>query len=133
MEEISAIIESALDDMMTQMNLDPSQVILGGFSQGGMMSLHLATHGYVPLAGFASLSGALIGNAKLPETGGQRILLAHGKQDEVVPFAASKQAQAGLEEVGHQVDFVPRDDLAHGIDMAVLDALGQFCHMVTEI
>ena len=132
-EQTAEIIEAALGDMMAECDLDPAQVILGGFSQGGMMSLHIATNGFLPLAGFASLSGALIGEAQLPETGGNHILLAHGKQDEVVPFAASKQAQSALEEAGHQVEFVSRPDLAHGIDMAVLDALGQFCHIVSDV
>ena len=132
MTETGYLIEAAIDEACRELGLVPQDVIVGGFSQGGMMSLHLANQGQIQAAGFASLSGALVDEAQMPEDGPHHILLAHGTKDEVVPFAASREAQASLEEVGHHVDFLSREGLGHGIDMAVLEALGQFCHMVTS-
>ena len=132
MTQTGYLIEAAIDDACQELGLLAEDVILGGFSQGGMMSLHLANQGQLQAAGFASLSGALVDEAHNPEDGPHHILLAHGTKDEVVPFAASREAQAALEEVGHHVDFLARDGLGHGIDMAVLDGLGQFCQMVTS-
>ena len=51
----------------------------------------------------------------------------------MVPFAASKQAQADLEDAGYVVELMARPDLGHGIDMATLDGLGQFCYKATII
>lgn len=132
MTEVSYLVEGAIDALCDQMGLVAQDIILGGFSQGGMMSLHIANQGRLQAAGFASLSGALVGAANQIEDGPHHILLAHGLKDEVVPFAASREAQSLLEDAGHHVDFVARDELGHGIDMAVLDALGQFTHMVTQ-
>ena len=132
MSDIAYLIEAAIDALCDEMGLMPQDIILGGFSQGGMMSLHMANQGRLQAAGFASLSGALVGGVHQPDDGPHHILLAHGTKDEVVPFAASREAQSLLEDAGHHVDFLARDGLGHGIDMAVLDALGQFAHMVTE-
>jgi phospholipase/carboxylesterase len=132
MSETAYLIEGAIDALCDEMGLTAQDIILGGFSQGGMMSLHIANQGRLQAAGFASLSGALVGAVEQPEDGPHHILLAHGTKDEVVPFAASREAQSLLEDAGHHVDFLARDELGHGIDMAVLDALGQFAHMVTE-
>ena len=131
MQEMAYLLESAIDEMCQDLGLVAQDVILGGFSQGGMMSLHIATQNRLPAAGFASLSGALVGTDLQAQEAAHRILLAHGSADEVVPFAASREAQSLLEEAGHQVDFLAREGLGHGIDMAVLEGLGQFCHAVT--
>lgn len=131
MQEMAYLIEGAIDEMCQEMGLVPQDVVLGGFSQGGMMTLHSATENRLQAAGFASLSGALVGTSLSAQEAAHRILLAHGSADEVVPFAASREAQSLLEEAGHHVDFLAREGLGHGIDMAVLEGLGQFCHAVT--
>ena len=132
MTDVAYLVEAAIDEACQELGLVAQDVIIGGFSQGGMMSLHIATQGNLPAAGFASLSGALVADGAPAQDAPHHILLAHGTSDEVVPFAASREAQARLEEAGHHVDFVSREGLGHGIDMAILDALGQFCHMVTS-
>lgn len=129
MNEIALVIERAIESLAEEKELAIENVVIGGFSQGGMMTLHLATQANLLAAGFASLSGALVGEARSPHS--QNIFLAHGKADEVVPFAASREAQSSLEDAGHSVDFLARDGLGHGIDMAILEALGHFTHKVT--
>jgi len=131
MEEAAYIIESAIGEICDDLSLMSQDVILGGFSQGGMMTLHIATNQRLEAAGFASLSGALIGQIGTSTSFEAPIFLAHGQQDQVVPFAASKQAQTDLEDAGYQVELMGRSDLGHGIDMAVLEGLGRFCHQVT--
>ena len=131
MEEAAYIIESAIGEICDDLSLMSQDVILGGFSQGGMMTLHIATNQRLEAAGFASLSGALIGQVEPVSSSEATIFLAHGQQDQVVPFAASKQAQTDLEDAGYQVELMARADLGHGIDMAVLEGLGRYCHQVT--
>lgn len=136
MTDAAYIIEAAIEAAGEALSISPDKIILGGFSQGGMMTLHIAQSRRLGLAGFASLSGALIGQIEaLPSDmhpdDVPAILIGHGTADEVVPFAAGKEAQMTLEEAGYQVDFVARPELGHGIDMALLDRLGQFCHIVT--
>lgn len=133
MDMTADVIEAACEALCNDLGLPSSSVVIGGFSQGGMMALHLGTTGHFEAAGYASLSGALIGNVAPMADTSLSFFVSHGTDDEVVPFAASKQAQADLEEAGYLVDFMARPQLGHGIDMATLDGLGQFCYKVTLI
>lgn len=133
METTADVIEAACEALCEDLDLPPSSVVIGGFSQGGMMALHLGTKGHFEAAGYASLSGALIGGVTPVADTSISFFVSHGTDDEVVPFAASKQAQADLEEAGYVVDFMARPQLGHGIDMATLDGLGQFCYKATLI
>ena len=129
MEAIAEKIEQAVCDFAASQDLSLSDIVVGGFSQGGMMSLHMAVSGRLSVPGFASLSGALIASQRLQATSDiarPAIFLAHGVRDEVVPFQASQQAKSHLEAAGHQVHFVTRSDLGHGIDGPVLDGLISF-------
>lgn len=80
------------------------QTVLLGFSQGAAMALDVATAGSgMPLAGLISCSG-------YPHPGWQptaaslpKILLTHGEQDPVVPFAASQALERSLAEAGGSV------------------------------
>ena len=131
MEMTADVIEAACDALCDDLALPPSSVVIGGFSQGGMMALHLGTKGHFEAAGYASLSGALVGEAAPVADTSLSFFLSHGTDDSVVPFAASKQAQVDLEEAGYLVDFMARPQLGHGIDMATLDGLGQYVYKVT--
>ncbi|MGC6517750.1 MAG: alpha/beta hydrolase [Candidatus Puniceispirillaceae bacterium] len=130
--QMSDQITASLSALCDSLAVVPSDIILGGFSQGGMMSLQIATSGAFEAAGFASLSGALIGKAGLNGGKNAPILLAHGTADEVVPFAASEQAQDHLQSAGYDVQLISRPGLGHGIDQEIVQALGQFCHEVTR-
>ncbi|MGC6530220.1 MAG: alpha/beta hydrolase [Candidatus Puniceispirillaceae bacterium] len=132
LQEIAAIaqkIEQAICDFAAHHSLSLTDIVVGGFSQGGMMSLHMAVSGRLPVFGFASLSGALIAPQKSQassDTARPAIFLAHGMRDEVVPFQASQQAKSHLEAAGHVVHFVTRPELGHGIDGPALDGLISF-------
>ena len=92
------------------------KTILGGFSQGGAMTLDVGLK--LPLAGLISMSGYLhsdIQNIETPATNSlPPVLIMHGKQDEVVPLQAAQKTRDVLEsqrilleycefEGGHQV------------------------------
>jgi len=85
-------------------------VMLGGFSQGGVVSLATAALG-IELSGVAVLSGYLpdyLGD--MPEKlSGVRVFMAHGRQDPVIPYdlasaGASLLRQAGVRLAWHAYD-----------------------------
>jgi len=99
-----------------------------GFSQGGAMALDVgcgdqAGAEALPLAALVSCSG-------YPHPGWQprrprpAVLLTHGQEDPVVPFAACAAIAAQLEQVGGQVRQLSFRG-GHGIDPALFPAIVQ--------
>lgn len=96
----------------------PGKVVLGGFSQGGTMSLAQALRepGAVPMA--MNLSGFLADHPSVavrPETvAGTRIFWGHGITDPSIPFAMAEQGRAALRGAG--ADLEARDyPIGHSI------------------
>lgn len=123
-EEAAPILGAFIEDVMAEYQLGPEQVIVMGFSQGAMMALYTATRWVEQktgktLGGIMAYSGALAGEAgpqKLP------VLLVHGTQDEVVPFAAHQVALDALQDAGFKVDAHAINGLSHGIDEEAIKA-----------
>ncbi|NEX45034.1 alpha/beta hydrolase [Pseudotabrizicola algicola] len=78
-----------LDAVLAAEGLGPEALALVGFSQGAMMSLHVAPRRAVPVAGVVAISGRLLQPEALAAEAVTRppVLLIHGDQDPVVPFA----------------------------------------------
>ncbi len=89
----------------------PSQrIVLGGFSQGGAISLFAGTRFPERLAGIIGLSCYLLLEDSLPAERTRinystPIFLAHGSQDPVVDFRRGTQARQLLEAGGYPVEW----------------------------
>lgn len=103
----SGDLNSFLDKKLAEEGLTPDRLVLVGFSQGAMMSLHVAPRRALPVAGVVSISGRLLSPELLYEAVVKPpIILIHGDQDPVVPFADMGLAgdalvAAGFETYGH--------------------------------
>ncbi len=97
-------------------------VALMGFSQGAMMVLHAGLRRRTPPRGLLAYSGALLDSPDLAAacTGHPPTLLAHGEDDNVVPFARATAAEATLHRLGIPVQTLWRPGLGHAIDDAGL-------------
>ncbi len=107
--------------------LAPSVVVLGGFSQGAMLSCDVALQSDVALGGLALLSGTLLAEAdwtaRLPSRRGLPVLQSHGRQDPILPFEAAERLRDLMKAAGLDVTWVPFTG-GHGIPPAALEALG---------
>ncbi|HYE48408.1 MAG TPA: prolyl oligopeptidase family serine peptidase [Azospirillaceae bacterium] len=105
-----------------------SKVALAGFSQGTMMSLHVAPRLAEPVAGVLGYSGAMLGPELLASEVRSRppVLLVHGDADEVVPPQATPMAATALTRAGFQVEAVMRPGLGHWLDAEGIAAGGRF-------
>lgn len=113
-EELNAY----LDGVMIDQDLLPEQVMLFGFSQGTMMSLHVAPRREDPVAGICAFSGRLLQPEALADEVRCRppVLLVHGDQDEVVPVQSLPQAAEALQNAGWEEVFAHiMKGTAHGI------------------
>lgn len=106
-----------LDGLLAEEGLPPAALALVGFSQGAMMSLHIAPRRAVALAGVVAISGRLLQPEVLEEEAVVKppVLLVHGDQDPVVPFqdmslAGNALLTAGFETYGHVMQ-----GMGHGI------------------
>jgi phospholipase/carboxylesterase len=122
------ILDAFLDATLEAHRLDDSALALVGFSQGTMMSLHVAPRRARGPAAVVGFSGALVGAAALGAELRARppVLLVHGDADPVVPFAAMDQARAALVAAGIEVATERRPGLAHSIDPQGLEKAGAF-------
>jgi phospholipase/carboxylesterase len=106
----------------------PDQLILGGFSQGAMLSLDVALAASPAVDKVAVLSGVLLADslAGLRAAGVKPpVFLSHGRQDGVLPFAGGEAARTMLEKHGFPVTWRPFDG-GHGIPPETVEALRTF-------
>jgi phospholipase/carboxylesterase len=115
-------LDAMIDEACATYGLPASAVVLMGFSQGAMMALYTGLRRKEPVAGIMAYSGLLIGAETLAEEVVTRppVLLVHGEVDEVVPAAASRQAESALRAAGVPVESTFSAGLGHGIDDAGL-------------
>ncbi len=111
-------LNAFLDAIMVDEDLLPEQVMLFGFSQGTMMSLHVAPRREDPVAGICAFSGRLLEPELLADEAESRpaVLLVHGDQDDVVPVQSLPQAAEALQEAGWKEVYAHiMEGTAHGI------------------
>ncbi|MBU2765270.1 alpha/beta fold hydrolase [Acidithiobacillus ferrivorans] len=110
-----------------------SSIILGGFSQGGAMSLYIALHtGYVTKAVLA-LSAYLPLRAQLSTATAKSplIFLAHGQQDAVLPISYMEIAQQMMEVLGYKIS-AHRYPMDHTLCEDELLDLRTFLHTIAD-
>ncbi len=117
-KEASKILQQYVDLQLKRFALTYPQLIMVGFSQGAMMSLHLAPRLTNAIAGVVGFSGCLVGGAHLAAaiTAKPKTLLVHGDLDEVVPYEAMAQAAKTLTECAVEVQTITCKNLGHSIN-----------------
>lgn len=124
----AADLNAFLDARLAAEGLPPEALALVGFSQGAMMSLHVAPRRDVAVAAVVAISGRLLAPERLEAEVNVRppVMLIHGDRDPVVPFAemdlaAGALAAAGFDVYGHIMEGTP-----HGIAPDGLSVTMQF-------
>jgi phospholipase/carboxylesterase len=116
-EAARPVIIAFLADLWAQTGLGPENTLLGGFSQGAMMALHVGISLDVALRGVLSFSGALIAPEGFRYGTGPKppICLVHGDRDEVVHPELSIEASKVLRERGYSVSHYVEIGAGHTI------------------
>lgn len=128
-EQVEQLIKHEIEQ-----GIPADRIILAGFSQGGAVTLHLATRLNQKLAGIVALSTYLTipdkladekTNANLDTT----IFMAHGQQDPVVPMQRGQFSAKVLEENGFQVQWNDYP-MPHAVCLEEIQALGKYIEEV---
>ena len=118
----SQLVRSFLEDV-------PGPIVLGGFSQGAMLSGEIAFQTEQPLAGLVLLGGTTVNEAawveRFPGRRSLPIFIAHGRQDGVLPFAIADRFRTKLQAAGMDVTWVPFDG-GHEIPAGIVRELNAF-------
>jgi phospholipase/carboxylesterase len=106
-----------LDKVLAEEGLSPDRLALVGFSQGTMISLHVALRRAMPLAGVVGFSGRLMVPERLEAemVSPLPVLLIHGDQDDVVPLASLPAAADALVAAGVETYTHISKGTGHGI------------------
>ncbi|WP_103256146.1 alpha/beta hydrolase [Tabrizicola aquatica] len=120
-----------LDTLLEQEGLGADRLVLVGFSQGAMMSMEVAVRRDEAVAGVVAISGRLLRPEALAAEAVVKppILLIHGDQDPVVPFADMGKAGDALVSAGFQTFAHVMRGTGHGI---APDGLGVALQFIKE-
>lgn len=125
-EDLNAFIDRVLADE----GLPPSALALVGFSQGTMMSLHIAPRRAEPIAALVGFSGRLLHPEALATetTAKPPVLLIHGDADPMVPVQSLPEAADALVQAGFETHAHVCKGLGHSIDNEGLSLALGFLH-----
>lgn len=131
MAAAAADLDAFLDGVLTAEGLPASALALVGFSQGTMMSLHVAPRRPEPVAAVVGFSGRLLAPERLaPEAVSKPpVLLIHGDADEMVPVGDLPKAAEALGAAGFETYAHVCRGLGHGIDT---EGLSMALHFLRE-
>ena len=101
---------TGLVDRERERGLACNRIVLAGFSQGGVVALHVALRYNEPLAGVVALSTYLpeaeaLEQERSAANRGVPIFQAHGLYDPMIPPELGEQARDRLQRLGHPVNW----------------------------
>ncbi len=107
------------------------RIVLGGFSQGGMVTTDVALRLEEAPAGLCILSGTLICQDDWKQRAEKRkslpVLQSHGRYDDILAFHAAERLHSLLTNAGQPVEFIPFNG-PHTIMPEVLERMAEFLH-----
>jgi phospholipase/carboxylesterase len=126
------VLDGFIDEALAERSLDDADLALVGFSQGTMMSLFVGLRRARPVAGILGYSGRLLAPELLAQELRSRpsVLLVHGTEDPLVPYASLAAAERELKAAGVPVETLTCPGIGHSIDEAGLRRGGQFLSAV---
>ena len=95
-----------IDEVKKQLNLDSSKILIGGFSQGCMITLLTGVKRKDKLNSILGYSGKIISTEHLESNMISRppILLAHGDKDDIVPVSYLLEAKDFFNKNNYQIE-----------------------------
>jgi phospholipase/carboxylesterase len=129
LDEARAAIVAFLDALEKQEGISLDRLVLGGFSQGAMLSMDVALRTERKLSGLVLLSGSYIAERewkpRMSARKGTPVFQSHGATDPILPFEVAERLHTELGDAGLDVDF-HRFAGGHGIPPNVMQELGSW-------
>lgn len=126
----SAASIEALIERERERGIDPGQIVLAGFSQGGVIALHLGLRYRERLAGILALSTYVHDHEHLADevsfaSVDVPIFLAHGSADPMIPIGRAITGREALRALGYQVEW-HEYPMGHQVCPQEIDDIGRW-------
>lgn len=122
---------SLLSELSVASKLPYGRIVLGGFSQGAMLTTDVALRMEEAPAGLCILSGSLICQDEWKQRAEKRkglpVLQSHGRVDDILPFPQAERLHTLLKDAGLPVEFVPFNG-PHTIAPEAMERMAEFLH-----
>ena len=133
MPEATSLLATAVHEMQSLFQVDESQIVLGGFSQGAMICTHLALSTRFNPTLLALFSSTLLCRDEWSRFAIAHphcyVLQSHGFEDPVLPFGAARELAQLLTEAGFNLEFTEFHG-GHTIPMNVLQRFSELLELV---
>ncbi|MCH2182816.1 MAG: dienelactone hydrolase family protein [Mariniblastus sp.] len=131
--ECRLMVQQLVEQACDQWKLLPGQVVVGGFSQGAMLTTDLVLNAPTTLGGLICWSGSLINEAQWRSQAAANqqtaVVQSHGTMDPILPFAGAEALRDLLLENGYPLEFI-RFTGQHAIPPEALKAAVQLIRSV---
>lgn len=122
-----------LKDLPRHLPIDYKKTVIGGFSQGAMLTCDAVLHTDYPFAGLVQLSGNLLAQPVwgplMAKRKGLPVFQSHGLQDDILPYAGAERLRDALVKSGLAVNWNSFRG-GHEIPQSVLRTLSAFLRAV---
>jgi len=121
-----AALARALEALRERYRIGDGSLVVGGFSQGAILSADVAFRAALPLGGLVILSGMLFAReawrAGMRLRRGLRVVQAHGTADPILPYQGAERLRDELRSAGLDLTWVTFPG-GHGIGPGALEAV----------
>jgi phospholipase/carboxylesterase len=128
------LLMAMLEELSRATKVPLRRTVLGGFSQGAMLTTDVTLRMDEPPLGLCILSGSLISrpewSERAPRRAGLPFFQSHGRQDPILPFAVAEKLHRLLSDSGLKGELVPFNG-PHAIPMAALTALARWLELLS--
>lgn len=126
---VTELLDGFMAEVLEQTGTQPGNVVLGGFSQGGGVTLRYGLPRPDVFKGLAVLSGAFRDpeTVELPQQRTQPIFVVHGTNDTVLSIDMGRSTKAYLEAAGYPLVY-KEYPMAHEITPGVIRDLVPWLH-----
>ena len=118
-----SLLDEFVDNVTSRYGVEKGRVVLGGFSQGGMMAFRHGLRHPDRFPGIVALSSRLPPQDRPADAGSspysQRIFIAHGTVDDVIHVHEGRSAHDALSRSGYPTEY-HEYDMAHQITHEVV-------------
>ena len=125
-DSVVDMLATLVEEVTTHYQTETGQIILGGFSQGGMMTYRYGLPNPDIFRGLAALSGVApetdTMSARLPDERSQPIFVAHGIADAMIAVQMARNTRDFLEAAGYTPEY-HEYQMAHEISQQTLTDL----------
>lgn len=130
LDEAREMLSACIDALVSDHGVDPAKLVIGGFSQGAMLTTELTLVGGRRFAGLAVLSGTLLcedrWQPRIEALGKDlHVVQSHGERDPILPFEYAVELAERFQKAGARSSFV-RFRGGHEIPGPALQALQSF-------